>query len=75
MNTENLKQAQFKNAQNIRDAVDKGKQVYVGNKAYKVEKSNGDYFIKCTLNNHKIGLTWEDGTTLNDKIEKFYTEE
>tara|TARA_R100000234_G_scaffold82231_2_gene51878 strand:+ start:489 stop:680 length:192 start_codon:yes stop_codon:yes gene_type:complete len=41
----------------ITKAVDNGETVFVGNQAYKVVKSKfGEYMIKCTLNNHFIGL-------------------
>lgn len=61
-------------AQQIKQAVDKGSTVYWSNPAYQVIKDrNNEYLIKCTLNNHCIGLTWADGVTLNGKEEEFYT--
>ena len=43
--------------QEIKQAVDNGQTVYVGNLAYIVIKSKfGEYLIKCTLNDHCIGL-------------------
>lgn len=64
----------LKTAQEIRDAVDKGQTVHMGNEAYVVIKDKlGQYFIKCTLNNSLLGLTWADDTTLNG--EDFYTNE
>ena len=43
--------------QEITSAVDDGQKVYVGNLAYIVIKSKfGEYMIKCTLNNHFVGL-------------------
>ena len=43
--------------QEITSAVDDSQKVYVGNLAYIVIKSKfGEYMIKCTLNNHFVGL-------------------
>lgn len=53
------------NAQEIRDAVDAGKQVVVADSAYKVIRDRiGQYLIVCIANGHTIGLTWNDGLTL-----------
>lgn len=58
----------------IKKAVDEGKIVHWANEAYKVIKDDvGQYFIRCTLNNDLIGLTWRDGVTLNGKEEEFFT--
>jgi hypothetical protein len=59
------------NAQEIKAAVDAGKKVYWSNKGYQVVKSKGDYMIKAA-NGHMIGLTWEDGKTLNGKESDFF---
>lgn len=56
----------------IKEAIENGETVYCGSNAYVVVKENNDYFIKCLFNNHKIGLTWADNVTLNDKEESFY---
>ena len=57
----------------IKTAVDKGKPVYHGNHAYYVHKDNlGQYLIICALNDYTIGLTWQDGKTLNGKEEEFF---
>jgi hypothetical protein len=52
-------------------AVDAGKKVYWSNKGYQVVKAKGDYMIKAA-NGHMIGLTWEDGKTLNGKEADFF---
>lgn len=59
--------------QEIKLAVDKGKDVYWDNMAYTVIKDiKGQYFIKG--HNHSIGLTWADGITLNGKEQEFFTQ-
>ncbi|MCB0448430.1 MAG: hypothetical protein KDD03_13165 [Gelidibacter sp.] len=63
------------NLQQIKTAIEEGKNVYWSSGIYKVTKDKyNQYFIHCTLNNHCIGLTWQDGTTMNGKEEEFYTE-
>lgn len=55
-------------ADEIRAAVDAGKTVYVGNKAYVVIKDNiPQYLIYCAMTNYYVGLTWRDGKTLNGR--------
>ena len=60
----------------IKAAVESGKTVHVGNAAYivvkDVMKTSTQWLIKCTLNNHCIGLTHADGITLNAKEEDFF---
>ena len=58
----------------IKQAIEDGKNVYWKNNAYKVIKNqkNGELLIKCQSNNSCIGLTWADETTLNGKEEDFY---
>lgn len=57
----------------IKQAIEDGKKVYLSNSAYEVIKDlKGQYFIKCSLNYHCIGLTWTDGITLNGKERDFY---
>jgi hypothetical protein len=52
--------------QEIKTAVDQGKTVCWINSAYNVIKDSiGQYFIICNLNDYCVGLTWDDGTTLN----------
>lgn len=61
------------NLQEIKKAVDQGLTVYWANQAYQVVKNNtNEYLIKCTLNNHCIGLTWQDGKTLNGDEKDFF---
>ena len=50
----------------IKSSVLNGETVCTGNTAYEVRHNdiNGFYII-CTINNYMIGLTWQDGKTLN----------
>lgn len=59
----------------IVSAVQQGKTVYYGSCSYIVvyDLEQG-YFIHSKSNNHRIGLTWEDGRTLNGKEENFFIE-
>lgn len=58
----------------IKSAVDAGRTVCHHNKGYQVKKSQrGEYYIICTWNDYNIGLTWQDGVTMNGKPEDFYT--
>jgi hypothetical protein len=59
-------------AKEIREAVDQGKTVLWLSERYVVIKNGSDYLIKCLLNNHCIGLTWADGTTLNGDESEFF---
>ena len=55
--------------QEITSAVDDGQKVYVGNLAYIVIKSKfGEYMIKCTLNDHCIGLHGREGTKYANRL-------
>jgi len=66
----------FKNALEIKKAVDHGKEVCWSNHGYRVIKDNiGQYFIKCLSNNYMIGLTHMDGITLNGKASDFFVKE
>lgn len=57
----------------IKTAVDQGKNVYWSTLLYKVIKdTKNQYLIVCTSNNHTIGLTWQDGVTLNAKESEFF---
>lgn len=61
------------NLEEIKEAVNSGKKVHWSNDAYEVVKDKIDqWFIKCNINNHSIGLTWKDNVTLNGKEEEFY---
>ena len=53
----------------IKQAVDDGQTVHVGNLAYVVIKSKfGEYMIKCTLNDHCIGLHGREGTKYANRL-------
>jgi len=59
-------------AEVIKRAVDEGKQVFAGTRAYYVVKDSlGQYLIKCWPTNSYVGLTWTDGKTLNS--DSFFT--
>jgi hypothetical protein len=59
--------------QEIKEAVDAGKDVHWSNSAYKVIKDNlGQYFIMFIPNRHCIGLTNVAGDKLNGKEEDFF---
>ena len=57
--------------QEIKTAVDKGKHVQWKSEAYKVTKSGIYYHITCTLNGSIIGLTWQNGVTMNGEEKDF----
>lgn len=61
------------NLQEIKTAIAEGKKVYWGNSSYEIigNEKNG-YVIKHSQG-HCIGLTWQDGKTLNGKEEDFFT--
>lgn len=54
-------------AQEIKKAVDEGKEVYMGSEFYKVIKKNGEYLIKGS-NGYTIGLSGEEGTEYENKL-------
>lgn len=57
----------------IKEAVNSGKKVFWKHEGYEVTKDCiNQWFIGCTFNNHKIGLTWVDNVTLNGKEEDFF---
>lgn len=58
--------------QEIKNAVLSGKRVFWANKAYEVKFKHDQWYIFCSLNEHIIGLTWQDGTTLNGKEKDFF---
>ena len=59
----------------ITSAVDAGKTVCWASPLYVVEKWKTGYQIVCQSNRSAIGLTWQDGTTMNEKEEKFFIPE
>ena len=64
------------NADEIRRAVDEGKDVRWANDNYRVIKDvKGQYLILSQQNQHCIGLTWNDNQTLNGKPAEFYVKE
>lgn len=59
--------------QEIKTAVDAGKTVHWANTGYTVIKDvYGDYLIVFHHNQSTIGLTWQDGVTMNGKPEDFF---
>lgn len=61
-------------ASEIREAVRAGRTVHWSNDGYTVTKGKNDldFLIRCESNGHCIGLTWQDGVTLNGDPEDFY---
>jgi hypothetical protein len=61
----------------IKAALDAGKTVHWANPGYRVIKDKtGQYLIGWNIggrDENYIGLTWQDGITLNGKPEEFYT--
>jgi hypothetical protein len=58
----------------IKQAVDRGETVHHQSPHYVVVKDSlGEYLIKCPSNDYCIGLTWQDGVTMNGKPEEFFT--
>lgn len=50
----------------IKAAVNAGKVVCWANEHYRVIRdSRNQWLIVCQLNGHTIGLTWQDGKTMN----------
>jgi hypothetical protein len=60
----------------IKDAIKNGKTVHCGNSAYTVIKDKiGQYLIGYNIggrNENYIGLTWQDGVTLNGAESDFF---
>ena len=62
--------------QEIKDAVVDGEMVHWQCDGYVVVcDKHGQWFITCLDNGHSIGLTWQDGVTLNAKEDDFYIAE
>ena len=64
--------------QEIKDVVRNGRKVHWSSKSYEVILHNftsgeEQWLIKFIPNGHCIGLTWEDGVTMNGKEEDFFT--
>lgn len=63
------------NLNEIKTAVESGQTVHWANSNYKVIKDSvGQWLILCVLNQYCIGLTWQDGVTLNGEPDDFYVE-
>jgi hypothetical protein len=57
----------------IKTAVEAGQTVHWANVAYVVVKDRLDQFlIVCKSNNSCVGLTWQDGVTVNGTPEQFF---
>lgn len=57
----------------IKNAISKGYKVNWSNNAYDVIQDKiGQYLICCKHNGSCIGLTWQDGITLNGKESEFF---
>ncbi len=60
--------------QEIKQAIEEGKTVCWANKGYRVIKAaNGEYLIVFLADKNIIGLTWNDGVTLNGQEHEFFT--
>jgi len=63
-------------AKAIRSAIDAGHEVYWGNEAYPVIKDRiGQYLITCTFTDYCVGLTHQDGVTLNGDSTEFFVKD
>ena len=61
------------NVNEIKAAVNAGKNVCWAGDAYEVKKYAGDdWCIVCSINGYTVGLTWRDGVTLNGDENQFY---
>ena len=61
------------NLEQIKSFLDQGITIYWKTLLYPVIRdSKGEYYIKCTANNYRIGLTWADNKTLNGKESDFF---
>lgn len=56
----------------IKQAVTEGKTVCWSNGGYEVRKTGNSFDIVCLWNNYTVGLTWQDGKTMNGKPEEFF---
>jgi len=59
-------------ATEIKTAVLDGLTVHWANEAYTVQHLNNDFYIVFAGGKNMIGLTWQDGTTLNGIELDFY---
>jgi hypothetical protein len=59
--------------QEIKLAVLSGQRVYWKQPNYEVIRDGyGQWFVKCTTNNHCTGLIWADGVTMDYNEDDFY---
>lgn len=59
----------------IKKAIDAGQKVYWCNRGYQVIKDSiGQFLIKFIPNGHCIGLTGQDGVTLNGEPDEFFVD-
>ncbi len=59
----------------IKAAVEAGRKVYWASKNYEVIKDSiGQWLILCLINGSCIGLTWQDGVTMNGAEVDFFTD-
>ena len=57
----------------IKEAIAEGKQVFWSSSYYEVIRDSiGQFLIYSRCNNSYIGLTWQDGVTLNGSEDNFY---
>lgn len=57
----------------IKAAVEAGKRVFWRCRSYEVIKDElGQWLIWCHINWVYVGLTWQDGTTLNGEESEFF---
>ena len=63
--------------QEIKAAVMAGQTVHWETSAYVVEYAPAidRFLIRCTINDSCIGLTWQDGTTMNGREDQFFVAE
>jgi hypothetical protein len=59
--------------QEIKAAIEAGKTVHWASEGYVVVKGKHEqWFILFPSNGHCIGLTWQDGITLNGRPDEFF---
>jgi len=57
----------------IKQALKNGETVHWANRGYRViHDSVGQYLILCDSNQSCIGLTWQDGATMNGRPSEFF---
>lgn len=57
----------------IKQAISNGKKVYWSNTTYQVVKDSKDQYLIKHIGGSCVGLTWQDGITLNAKEGDFFT--